>query len=413
MEWLTRHAALDWIAVAALVALTGQAAWEDFRTGRIRNALLGRMLLVFTLWLWFVAVSVGVFELDPRLTSAMVAQPDGSGHVLGPVAVPGYFLRILHNSAIALGIGVVLWFGRLWAAGDSKLFPLVVALLPLRFYAENYVSLWPGFVLFYNFVLATMLIILADLVRRGAQALLARGRARRSADPDAAPPAPLWPRFRKLVRANAADWGRFALMLLLVFVFIKVLRHYLGELIGVVVHLDATILYVVLFFACHPIIRLMRRNWVLIAAAAIDLVFLALALFTDWVPGLTVSTLLAMSLTAFLLMFFRMAYDAYQERMDYIEIEVDELRPKMILSEGITRRITKDAAYFQSQQAELGALLPDGLHAEQVPLVQRWIRERMPGTPVQIQKTFPMGPPIFLGLLLTILFGDYALYLPR
>lgn len=398
MDWNSLH--LDWIVVAALVALTGQAAWEDYKTGRIRNALIGRMLLVAALWFWVLFALVGVFEWDRTL-------------IVPGTSLPDYLLHVARNAAVALGIGVILWFGRLWAAGDSKLFPLVALLLPLRFYSGNYVKLWPSFVLFYNFVLATMFIIVADLLRRGAQAVLARRRAARmrSADEPPAPPvlARLWP----LLRQNGANWGRFALMVLLVFMFIKVLRHYLRELLGVFIDLDPTVLYVLLFFACHPIIHIMQRTWILVAAAAIDLAFLGIATFTDWIPGLTVGTMLAMSTTAFGLMFFRMAYDAYQERMDYIEISPDELAAKMILSELIARRIDKDQAYFKAQELELGALLPDGLHAEQVPLVQRWIRERMPGEPVQIQKTFPMGPPIFIGLLLTIVLQDYALHLPR
>jgi len=410
MEWLTEHARLDWLAVAALIALTGQAAWEDYRTGRIRNVLLGRLLLVVALWYWVLAVVAGVFELDRGLLFPAHSLPD-------------YFLRVAHNFGIALAVGLILWFGRLWAAGDSKLFPLIVALLPLRYYAHQegtetiYVGLWPAFILFYNFVLATMGIILVDLLRRAVGALVAHVRERRR--PPAAQPAdapttpPLRARFVTLLKAKGADWGRFALMLVLVFMFVKVLRHYLSEAIGVVAQIDSTVLYIILFFACHPIIQFMRHTWALVTAAAIDLAFLGMALFTEWLPGFGVATLFYMSFTAFLLMFFRMAYDAYQERMDYLEIEVDDLRPKMILADGIARRVTQDRGYFEGQQVELGALRADGLHADQVPLVQRWARERLPGTPLQIQKTFPMGPPIFLGLLLTILFRDYALYLPR
>jgi hypothetical protein len=409
MDWLVQHVRLDWLPVVALVAGAGQAAWEDFRTGRIRNVLLGRLLLAVAVWFWTLAVAVGVFELD-------------RGLIFPAHSLPDYFLRIAHNTGLALALGIILWFARLWAAGDSKIFPLIVALLPLRFYAHEangetvYVGLWPAFVLFYNFVLATMLIILVDLLHRGGTALVAHLRARRArrAAPQDDPPAqPLLARAAALARAHAADWGRFALMLILVFMFVKVLRHYLGEAIALFVHLDSTILFVVLFFACHPIIRLMRHNWVLAAAAAIDLVFLGIASFTDWLPGFGVTTMVFMSVTAFLLMFFRMAYDAYQARMDYLEIEVDDLRAKMVLSDSITQRLTTDRGYFEAQQAELGPLLADGLHPEQVALVQRWARERLPGTPLQVQKTFPMGPPIFVGLLLTIIFQDYALHLPR
>ena len=63
-------------------------------------------------------------------------------------------------------------------------------------------------------------------------------------------------------------------MFLAVFVFIKTLRHYLSDMIGLVIHLDQTVLYVVLFFLCHPLLRMLSRPWVLGIVAGIDAVLL-------------------------------------------------------------------------------------------------------------------------------------------
>ena len=399
MDWLGSYWRLDLLIVAVLLAITGWSAWSDFRFGRIPNAALQRLLFASVLWMWVLAVAVGVLDYDPELI-----------HVTVPRSLPGYFLAVLRNTSIALAIGVALWLGRLWAAGDAKLFTLVVLALPLRFYNESRVDLWPAYVLLYNYVLASFAVIFGDLLWRGGHAALAAWRRRAAG---AERKGPLLPRLAGAVRKNAAVFGRFALMLVLVFMFVKVLRHFAREALGIFVELDQTVLYVVLFFTCHPIVHFMSRPWALIAAAAIDLAFLAVAAFTTWIPGLTVWTIMGMSVVALALIFFRMAYDAYQERIDFQEVEVDGLEPKMILGDEMMKAIRGDKAYFEAQSLELGPLLPDGLKPEQVPLVKRWLRERLPGKPVQIQKTFPMAPTILLGLLFTLLTQDYIFQLPR
>lgn len=386
---------LDWLAIGALLAFSGRAAYEDLRSGRIPNRLLQGMMLAIALWFWVLLVAVGFLDTD-----AALIRPSSS--------LPAYFLEVGRNGLVAFGIAMALWFGRLWAAGDAKLFPLVVLLLPLRVYSRAYVALFPGFVLLYNFVVATFAVIAGDLVWRLVQYV--RGRPAGSflrGTLAALRGAPAY------AKANAADWGRFLLVLLVTLVFIKTVRHFLREALSIVLPLDETIAYVVLFFACHPLIQFMRHRWVLVAGVSVSLTAIGVAAFTTWVPGLSLLGLLTMSAVALVLMTFRMIYDAYLARIDYIEIEVEAIRPKMILSDVLMERIRRDKAFFREQKLELGALLADGLDAEQVPIVQRWIREKAPGERVHIQKTFPMGACIFLGVLFTLVANGYLFEIPR
>ncbi len=400
MTWLTAELRLDWIAVAIVLGFGGAAAWFDWTSGRIPNQLLKWFFLAVVLWLWVLLVVAGFMHRAPYL-------------LLPQATVPGFLRTVAQNTLIAFGVGLALWFGRLWAAGDAKLFPLIVAALPLRFYSQHYVELWPAFVLFFNVVMASLLIVLADLVWRAFGYLGARYLWARSEAPPP-PKHPLWLRAWRGVRRNGGAWGRLLLLFFFILVFIKVVRHILSQIIGLAVALDPTILYVILFFACHPLIRLMQRyRFLLIAAAIIDVALVLLALFTDWIPGLTLRLLVGMSFIAIALIVFRLLYDSYQQRVDFRLVDADGLRAKMILAEEHQYELRRDKAYFKGQQLELGPLLPDGLKPDQVSLVQRWWRERLPGQAVKIQKTFPMGPTFLIGVLLTLLLQDYVVRLPR
>lgn len=397
MEWLPDLLKLDLAAVVPLVGFSAAAGWFDLRTGRIPNVLVKYLLLVTVVWLCLVVGAVGFLGVDTSL--------------LRPYqTVQGYVLTVLRNGATAFLIGLALWLGRLWAAGDSKLFPLLVVLLPLRFYSGRWVDAFPGFVLFYNFVLATIAVIVLDFLWQ-----MVRGIARRLRQPNTATTEerpPVLARILAYTREHVLDWVRFALLLIMAFMFIRLLRHFFRDAIEAFIHFDETIVYVLLFFMTHPIIRFMRHNWAFIGAIVINLVFLGLAMF-ELIPGLTVGGMLTMSGMAFGLILFRMLYDNYQRRVDFVEIDVEDLAPKMLLSDQLCTELRVDRGYFREQGSELGTLLPDGLQPPQVPLVQRWLRERRPGERVQVQKTFPMAPCMLIGVVLTLLLNDYALRLPR
>ncbi len=90
--------------LTALAALGGLCSWTDFRTGRVPNRYL----------LW--ALGAGL-----ALHGAMLA--------LGGAA---YYPSWLANMAVADALAMLMYFGRIWAAGDAKLFMLLYFLTPPR-----------------------------------------------------------------------------------------------------------------------------------------------------------------------------------------------------------------------------------------------------------------------------------------
>ncbi len=70
-----------------------------------------------------------------------------------------YVFSLILNGLIAFSIGYLLWYFRLWSAGDTKLFAIYAFLVPLQFYSKSYVSYFPSFNLLVNLFIPILFVI--------------------------------------------------------------------------------------------------------------------------------------------------------------------------------------------------------------------------------------------------------------
>lgn len=71
-----------------------------------------------------------------------------------------YIPRALLNGTICVLIGFLFWKFKFWSAGDGKLFGLFGFLLPLEFYSESYVEIFPSFALLINLFIPLLLFMM-------------------------------------------------------------------------------------------------------------------------------------------------------------------------------------------------------------------------------------------------------------
>ena len=74
------------------------------------------------------------------------------------------FAGFLVNGLFALLFGLVLWFAKLWTAGDSKLFLAFALLFPLSLYQES--ALFPSFSILINSFVPAFVALLAIILLR-------------------------------------------------------------------------------------------------------------------------------------------------------------------------------------------------------------------------------------------------------
>lgn len=75
-----------------------------------------------------------------------------------------YFGFVFLNTLIAFILGFTLWYFKLWAGGDAKLFALYVFLIPLSFYEHAYFKYWPALTLLINILLPIFVYLLIKML---------------------------------------------------------------------------------------------------------------------------------------------------------------------------------------------------------------------------------------------------------
>ncbi|MBU0580346.1 MAG: hypothetical protein KKA19_04135, partial [Candidatus Margulisbacteria bacterium] len=86
------------------------------------------------------------------------------------------------------------------------------------------------------------------------------------------------------------------------------------------------------------------------------------------------------------------------EKREILEMPVENLAMNMLLTTKMEFVLMRDKEYFKEN---IGRFYPDGLQADQVKAIKKWFQEEGIKK-IEVYKTFPFGPFVFLGGLITI-----------
>ena len=135
---------LNFLFLPVIFLIGAIISWQDFKTHKIRNKwiILG---LVFGIIVYF------LFFLWNLLGKSPVSND--------------YILKVIINAVISLFIAYAMWYFNLWPAGDAKLFFLFSFLLPLTYYRNSYLPLFPSFALLINiFIIALFSLFILSIL---------------------------------------------------------------------------------------------------------------------------------------------------------------------------------------------------------------------------------------------------------
>jgi hypothetical protein len=382
------------IAVPVVLAFTAAAAWGDLRpmlpyvfgrapySGAVHGRIPNRLLLV---WLAVGALLLGAGYLYYALGGPFPALE----WVEFTEGVP-YAVAVLVNALAAFGIGFVLWYAGLWAAGDAKTFALIAFTLPLSLYADNYLSWFPSFALFFNSFVALFLILLAEfLVQTARAAHRTRGRLFSAAVAS----------LLTKIRENKLTALRVVVLFLAIFTLVRILRHFVREGLETYIELNKTVIFLLLFLMFRPLMRLAARKWALAAGAAIIAGYAVYAFCFD-PTGEAKWEFINIGWLAISLILFRAIYDAYLKATDELAIPCGELRKGMILADVTVDKFKERKQFYAEKLGDLG---PDGLTQEQAQALRQWFEENEPEGRIFVSRTIPFVPALLVGTLLTVL----------
>ncbi len=144
---------LDILFLPPLLLIGIITSYQDFRYGIIKNK-----------WIIFgLALGLGIYFLIAILNLI------GYGNIFSSVLANSLFKYnwvnllgdVLINTFCSFFLGFLLWRFDLWSAGDAKLFLVFSFLLPLKYYFNDYFSIYPSIALFINVFLCALLFLLA------------------------------------------------------------------------------------------------------------------------------------------------------------------------------------------------------------------------------------------------------------
>jgi len=347
---------VGWIYLTLIICIGSYAAYTDIHYGVVKNNLI-QIGLILSLYLH-------IFF-----------------YIIGKISLFTVFVNFTVSSIAAF----VIWYFKLWAAGDAKLFILFSFLIPLKYYgSKQLISFFPSFTLLVNiFILVMVYLILEmcfkiikstifylkDLNRR--QELIKR-----------------WLNLKEKINQNKIKFLKIIWGYLCIFLLIRILAEDVSQAISFVPAL-ARFSYLILILAYKPLSMLLERTKKFLWFPTI------LLLGYMVIKERSVSLELTQTFKYFfgfmgILFIFRVILRLYLEKKETIKINVQELRPKMLLTEKSMKSLKSDI---------VGKFYPDGLSKEQVEIIKRDYPEKE----IEIYRTFPLAPFIFLGSLITIL----------
>ena len=300
-----------------------------------------------------------------------------------------YWLAVLANAGIALVIGITLWEMRLWAAGDAKIFALLALSVPLSFYKNNYFSWFPSFVVLFNTFFALFALLLVEFCARSGRYLVqTRGQALVRGIKGAV----------SAVASNKMRYVNIVLVFLALFTTIRILRHFAQSGIQNYLHMNRTVLFVVLAIMFHPLSRFAQKKATAIGAALLVVGYLVYGIFFDPTNDALLE-LINIGWLSISIILFRSLYDAYLAATDTEAIPAEELRKGMLLTPIEENGFKERTQFFELR---IRSFSPDGLTEEQASSIREWCVENKKET-VIVARTIPFAPALFLGTVLTVL----------
>jgi len=301
-----------------------------------------------------------------------------------------YRISIIYkNFFLSVIISYLIWYFKLWAAGDAKLFILFSFLIPLKYYGnKQLISFFPSFTLLVNiFILVMVYLILEICFKIIKSTIFYLKNSNRRQDF-----IKRWLNLKEKINQNKIKFLKIIWGYLCIFLLIRISLIHFGQIILFFSPLTK-FAYLILILAYKPLSmafsKIKKTLWLP------TILLFGYILINLYIKNLTIFLELIQTFKHFfsfmgILFIFRVILRLYLEKKETIKINVQELRPKMLLTEKSMKSFKSDI---------VGKFYPDGLSKEQVEIIKRDYPEKE----IEIYRTFPLAPFIFLGSLITIL----------
>jgi Flp pilus assembly protein protease CpaA len=358
-----------------------RASVEDFRFGKIYRHHISLGLSVGAAWYLFLMLFYGLFLSDWSVATQLLP-------------------RVVAATLVGFAIAAGMWWFDVWSAGDAKLFTVFTFLAPPSVYMTLQADYLSSFILLVNAYTVAFVVITGDFLVRLSRRIAARTAQYRVANPEG----------REELKAqalgylveNGPGWLKSFLGFTFILVIVRLLRSLVqGQLDGVI-HLDDTLLFLMLFLAFRPLHLLFQIRAVAVLVIAGLLGYVGYLFYID-PSGKELGQVAGIGLLALGLMTFRQVYSYWSKLVEVATIAQTDLKAHMIISERTREALVMQQVFSKEEMKQIGV---EGLNAEQAQRIRELYANAEQPSQVEVEKTIPFAPFLFLGLLLTFFTHD-------
>lgn len=386
----------DYLFLPVLFFILAVTAFEDVKYGKIRNkwivfGLFWAIGVYLFFILWFFAGKYIVDFYYFKIIKVGVEDPRPFFYVY-----PSYILESLGNFLFSIVVAITLWFFRGWAAGDAKLFIVCCLLIPLKYYFNSYLSIFPSFVLlvnifvpvFFFLIIKSFAYLLKYIFEQRKEISIGKIKASIISAKD---------KIRKKIIGFC--------QLFLGFWFLMLIVQYVMRYIPSDFHSSnfVVFLYLAMLIAFSLSVKLFRNKKVFLIIGLFILCWAGIYFFYD-TNFLIKIVVFVTKMVIFFLVFLELIstmMDFYINKMEVKEILVSNLLPNTRLSEKAVAKIGKEIKNHKEYDGSIGRMYSDGLTSEQIKTLQSVYKGE---EKIEVYKPFSFSVWIALAVVLTLIF---------
>lgn len=372
---------IHYLILIPIIYLGIATSIEDYRYGKIYRRHISLGIGVGLGWYAMLALFHLLFMDDTSFFSSVLP-------------------RVLIATMLSFSVSASMWWFNVWSAADAKLFTVFAFLTPVAVFPENAGPFHAPAVLLVNVYSAAFIVITADFLVRLSRLVSAHLGAYRAADPDTR--AGMRSGFSAIVRDNWFSVLKTFLGFTLILLTFRTVRGITREYIVSFIKIDDTLLFLILFLGFRPLHRLFQKGYVAVLVVAALISYIGYLFYLDPTGG-RLSELAGMGLWSLGLMSFRQIYTFWSKLVEIKSIPIGELDEHMIISQNVRSELVSRQLFSPEEIKTIGV---EGLSEEFATRIKElYISEKTPGN-IEIEKTIPFAPFIFIGLVATVISGD-------
>ncbi|MFC1474755.1 prepilin peptidase [bacterium] len=314
----------------------------------------------------------------------------------GPAVFHFSIWQIILNAVCAFLAGYILWKINIWPPGDAKLFAVFSFILPLTYYSESPLPVFPSFSLLINVFAVALVFVVVHII-----AMLVSTTTVTKPDLKSK----VSERIDKL-KTNWLEYLNYTLGMVSLFLFINLISRPLQQALHRYIPGFTLIFFILVFLFFHRLMKFIKGRNFIVIFLVITTLFLAYLIL--WDKQSTMQSLITLKdiIENALVMFFAMAginaiFIMYLKISEEQRVAVRELSAKSVLTQDSMKKV-------QEKIDDIGPIYPEGLSQEQLEKIKSKFRAE---EEFSLYRTMAFAPTMFIGVIVTMFFRQSVVHL--